>query len=294
MGKISTVLFFIGILISSCTKEVNIDVPEHNPSLVINSLFSSGSIINLYVGKSVSIFDNSNKIIPDAKVLLYEESTIIDTLIFHSGLYISKIQAKSNTQYTIEVSAEGFACVSATNTVPNNPVLISISQSDSTVVNDDGIRLSQVILKFKDENPEKDYYEVILYLNYYDSYSKEYVTISTWIDEVADPVILGEGLFNYSPESYIFSDKLFNGGEYTMYLNYYKPDYISSYKLILYFNKTSEDYYLYKRKLTIFKWSQDQNIFSGPSEPVILHSNINGGLGIFAGFSTVSRIININ
>ena len=117
-----------------------------------------------------------------------------------------------------------------------------------------------------------------------------------------DPVLTSTGLLDYEPKTLIFNDNLFNCKDISIKVNYAieaagrpkigdGPEY--RYNLLISFRSISESYYLYKQKQIVYLFSLQSDIFTGASEPVQLYSNVNGGYGIFAGYSSDDRIINV-
>jgi hypothetical protein len=67
----------------------------------------------------------------------------------------------------------------------------------------------------------------------------------------------------------------------------------AEYNLKISFRSVSESYYKYKERQFAYLFSLENDILSGMSEPINLYSNIMGGYGIFAGYSTDEKLITI-
>lgn len=281
--------------LASCTKIIELELPAHESKPVVNSLFCADSTFKVYIKKSISIFDTAIIYPDNALVKLYEDDVLSDTLQFADNRYISNITARIGYRYKIVVLLPGFDTVFSIGTIPDRVSIYSISHKESILVDQDRIHYSQLKFSFTDTDPGPNYYELDIIEKYW-PYGAESDTIYgfTWVDNNVDPVLEDEGLLDYNPGTYIFTDRLFNESEYTMTVNYTCPNNdTDEYDVILIFNSISENYYKYKRSLAVFNWANDADIFFGAPEPVRLYSNITGGYGVFAGYSSFGYTIKI-
>src|SRR3954463_15724328 len=81
------------LLTISCEKNVNIKIPEKDPSLVVNAVIGKGMDIVVTVGKSLYILKGSGNplgnmglyFVENAQVVVYENGVSIDTLQYKPG-----------------------------------------------------------------------------------------------------------------------------------------------------------------------------------------------------------------
>ncbi len=169
-------------------------------------------------------------------------------------------------------------------------------------------------LKFNDNGNEKNYYRLIVQ-------TIQYFTINDTINHTTRDSTLIHYSFNFSdvvsgnnanndPSTLlgsgsngnmytVFSDELFNGKSYSLtfstdqliydYLKsefgrYRNPD---KYKINIYLQSISRDYYLYLKTRVA---SSGDNFFT---EPVQVHNNIKGGIGIFGSY-TSSNVVSFD
>jgi len=132
-------------------------------------------------------------------------------------------------------------------------------------------------------------------------YTSSY-SISFQIEPViADPVLRAESDLDYSPFTYLFSDKLFNGQQYLMknkfmsavtggyFTTSFAPEPKVHYAIL---RTVSRNYFNY-RKLWLRHYRNQQigNKVEEPisttllSSPIPMYSNIKGGYGIFAAYN---------
>lgn len=312
MKKILTILFIIiSIVTSSCQFEryVDIDVPDIEPHLVLNSLlFTDKDSSFFYITKSRSTFSTQYntwwglykdkfEYVEDADFNLLVND-ISHKLVYSKKdsayLYLSKLKPDDNIE--IVVNQEEGELRSKT-TLPLPPSVLSV---DTVKVNKTiygSVReLLQFKVKIKDYPNQADYYRLIIniWASWYGSwYAPNYYT--------EDPV-LTQGMpsemespdfdFIKYPTNYlsIFRDKLFEDGEYTLifYIDYpyvvlgeeYSEKGIISVKL----QSITDDLYNYYFSLQRNKFMQDNDY----NEPIVIFNNIQGGLGILGASNEVT------
>jgi len=100
---LSTTLLFSLILIS-CDMEtvIDIDIPPHDPVLVLNGILDTDTNTQLVVSHSVGAFSNTNpSFINNANVMLYKNNQFIDSLYPDTNVICGialKIKAAINIQ----------------------------------------------------------------------------------------------------------------------------------------------------------------------------------------------------
>jgi hypothetical protein len=272
-------------LLSSCQKVINIDLPETAPKIVVNSFFTDSSRIKVHLSKSIGILESSAPDITDASVLVMKNGVIIDTMYLDSGFYYSHILAERNKPYTLEVRAPGMESVFCEDIIPEKTILQSYIYTDSILIDEYGMILNELKLDFQDPSGPS-FYEVELEAKDGNSF------MGIIYKNNSDPVITSTGLLDYNPQTLIFTDKMFDGKHCSVKI-YFASDPWLEYKLKVSFRSVSESYYTYKAKQFAYLFSLHQDIFSGMSEPINLYSNIRGGYGIFAGYSSDEKVITV-
>lgn len=211
-----------------------------------------------------------------------------------SGYYYSHIIAEQNKNYSLKIFAPGTDTVFCEDIIPEKTILQSVSYTDSVLINEDGNIINELRLDFQDfDGP--NFYEIELAGN--DTVRNTYVPVSDnnvpiIFDKNSDPVITSTGLLDYDPRTLIFTDKMFDGQHCSVRIYFYTQWY-RDYNLKIILRSVSESYYRYKEKQFAYLFSLDYDIFSGMSEPVNLYSNVTGGYGIFAGYSSDEKEITV-
>jgi hypothetical protein len=275
----------IFLMLSSCSKEVTIDIPAPEPKPVLNCLFTSDSLFKVHLSESTSVFDPPFAYGAGQKIFLYENNIIKDSLRWEDEYYTSNITPQFNASYRIEwVHKDN---ISSVDDIPEFVAMQSASFHDSVAIDSDGVFFSECEIEFTDNSFQKNYYEISLFKLY--ELNNEIATDEAYLFS-SDPVIEAEGLTDYYPSSIILSDTLINGQNYKLKINYYPPYWSTGevvdnkYKVIIHFRSISENYYKYKKALIVHEYNQDGDIWDGLGNPVPMFTNIEGGYGIFAGY----------
>jgi len=283
---IKTLIFFVIISsLPSCKKVIDIELPATDPKIVVNSFFTEDSQIKIHLSKSIGILDNIIPECTDATVIMRENNIIIDTMYYQSGYYYSHIMAEKNKKYSLEISLPGMDTVFCEDIIPEKTYLQSCVYTDSVLIDEDGFIINELKLDFQDLAGPTFYEVELTATDIINNYKW-----SPWFKKNSDPIITSTGLLDYNPRTLIFTDKMFDGKHCSVKI-YFATQSYSDYKLKINFRSVSESYYKYKEKQFAYLFSLENDIFSGMSEPINLYSNITGGYGIFAGYTSDEKPI---
>lgn len=295
------------IFISSCELVVDVDLPEFEPSLVLNGTISTDdTLITIFLSQDKDILANANnydfKDVSDAEVILYEGESMLQELVeTDPGIYVSTLQPVKGKTYTIKASKSGFESIEASTTIPleTPDILINSMSLRPTEYGGENIRLSYTI----NDKPGKDYYEIKLYVlfNYEESYYDEDLdslivmkSEANWEEIWYNKVGADLDEFEENSENYTLSDELFNGRSKEFLIEFDNPYWYSNYydkpsdasdttKLKMVVKKLNEEYYRYLVSSQL-QYDVDGSPFS---EPVQVYSNVVNGYGIFSSFNSI-------
>ncbi|TNE28929.1 MAG: DUF4249 family protein [Bacteroidetes bacterium] len=109
-------LFFNFILVLSCSKSADIDVPTAPVRLVLDAKVLQGDSATVTLRSSYPTYEEDEQIWLDstAKIVLFENGVAVDTMKpthERQFRYISRYLTKPNTNYTVEASYVGFPSV---------------------------------------------------------------------------------------------------------------------------------------------------------------------------------------
>lgn len=274
MSKLKSIylLFSILVLVSSCEKDADIELPKTSPKLVLYSYISpSDTFIEVQLTKSIPFFGKvdynaENKPVTDAKVeIIGNGQSAIIPFDFGKERYIiangQKISIIAGMTYQLKVSApDGFSC-SATTKVPLiAPDQITV-QIDSSIRNYDGYDEMEyrIISKWKDVAGISNFYNHIVEISYENSGGGYSACSAILSDENKDGTIINQNCITNA------------------YIDPFNPQgrNLSGKVLLL---TTDYSYYKYHESLSRY---EDDNPFS---EPVQIYSNVDGGLGCFGSY----------
>lgn len=304
MKKIIILSLAIISVISACRKKLDIDIPEADKNIVVNGIITPDSLIKINISKSQNSLDNGKiPYLETATVKLYEDDEFIEELSHTtSGNYISTINPEINKKYKINVDYENLKSVNAKIELINSVEIISIDTSKVVSTEDYGGENSKFFLKIKfDDNAnEENYYFISLTISVPEYAYAEDTTIFIGMTELLagvnsnDPVFRNEdSYFNFEGmEGRAFSDKLFNGKQYTLKVNttYWNGNY-SPYGYQEYDTEQTtvkiklltinRDIYNY-----IISYNLNDQTGDDPfAQPVQVYTNIENGLGLFSGYT---------
>lgn len=123
-GKFTKFILWAGIIFTACTEVIELEFPDHQPLLVVNSLSSPDENWRVQVSLSKDLNDEAfYPLIDNAVVELYEEGVLLEQLPNQgNGMYASANNLPiAGTEYTLKVSATGYESVQATIRMPEVP-----------------------------------------------------------------------------------------------------------------------------------------------------------------------------
>ena len=290
-------LIFSALTLSNCTKEIEFDAQDIAPRIVVNSLFTNDSIWAAHISRSVGVLETTSyTTIDDANVNIFDANANLVTTLTHqgNGLYTSPtgLTPQANQSYTIEASASGYESVNASNSIPS---AVPIYQLDTvTSTNSDGETILEATITFQDPPNISNYYMLEVYVT------------GTWINEweedtteIREPLQIScddinvetVNRFNFGgfENTYLYlmvKDQNFDGENYSLtfsVINYAElkdMDLFGEIRLV----NTSEEYFNYLKSFNMY-----QRTINNPfATPVQVYSNVNNGMGIFAGGTLTS------
>lgn len=321
-------LSFFGFILyfSSCETVVDIDIPDREPKLVLNSVVSTDQRFEGNVSLSRFILaDEPFQKVEMAEVSLYESNRLLQsTFTNRKGDFTFDLQAKPGRQYTIIVDKEDYPSIEATALIPRQVNIQSI-EIDSialenmlaqeehcadTLTPEQTLKLLQsnteFVLHFQDQPGESNFYGVSARIRarvkekiqQEDGRRKDTVIVLDFAArmETLDPALSSDDKLNiesepYQDDEFLFNDRIFDGESYGFTFKINGNDLSPQGKVLdlnIYFRlkSISEEHYLYTKS----KETQDENEGNPFAEPAPVYNNIQNGFGIFAGYSVHTTI----
>lgn len=287
---------------TACEKQIDIDAGYQEPKLVIDAIGTTDTLLSVNITESRPIFGahSSSEGFPpvtNATVNLTANG-VIYTASREDNHYLFPYTPQGGDQLSLQIDVPGHPSVSAMTTVPADPLIGEVAFSDY----DDGYDLTFRI-PLTDRANSTDYY--LITMHHYDTiFETYYIQDSVPIHDTIynhdayfycdDPLVvtdvsvldmIGEyGIPSFFGETMLFTDERMDGQSHTIEIKCNNPYYNLPYEVHITFvievASLSRDAYLYLKTLQSARESSDMlNLFS---EPVQIHSNIDGGIGIFA------------
>ncbi|MCB0564433.1 MAG: DUF4249 domain-containing protein [Phaeodactylibacter sp.] len=277
---------FTGCDSDNFSQIVEVDIPEHESRLVLNARVSSlDTGVTALVANSLGILDTSAYYIPeDATVRLFRDGELLgnDFSFMQPKLkYFLALDEPLGTApalYQMEVSAPGYDPISAEQYMPVPTPIHSLKFERNGAIDDEGRRADGIEVQLTDPADEENYYALEFFYEISegqpggDTITYSNPVYASTLDQIVQ--------YGYHYEQ-LFTDKSFNGSSYTVSLYTYEgtlPEGASNTRLVARLYSLSRDAFLYDLSLRQYYDAQD-NPFA---EPVTVHSNIEGGYGVFA------------
>ncbi len=267
-------IVILSVTLTSCEKVVtNVDLPDAEQQLVIQSFISpQDDITKVWVSLSTPVFsetpyDIEEDFLDNATVVISDGATS-KTLVFKNSknyYYISSLDFPivAGKTYTLNVSTPDGKKCDAMCTVPlSNPLSFELVSIDTNTYDDDYGFLKT---RFKDISGEKNYYRVF-------AYDKR---------PHAGDTIYNELYPEYGNE--VFTDINNDGNWLNQTFHFYNNIKILVFNIL----NVDKHYYSYHKSVI---GNEDGNPFS---EPVIVYSNVNNGLGVFCAYNSLSEEIDV-
>jgi hypothetical protein len=280
------------VLLPACEQLVSLDVPATPDRLVVNGFFNPDSTWSVSLYRSAppeDTVDPASQYVSDAWVVVRAEGGgVVDTL-HHvgGGTYRAGTRPEEGRTYTLEVDAPGFGPVLARSQAPEATALTACEAAELEV--DD--LFSQQLAFTIDDGAGSQIRRLTL------TAARSGCVTSACLKQArfrSQDTVLRESFggidmpyFRRSPENEyrgfaVFADEAFEGREHALDLRIdERAGSLATSQFMLTITTVSDDYYRYHRTLI-----EQQAAAGNPlSEPVRVYSNVEGGLGVFAGFT---------
>lgn len=287
-------LLLVTFFIFSCQKIRDDLLPQGRSQMYFQSILTPDSNIKVFVGKSVGIQDDINSPVNDAIVLAFINNVFSDTLrLVGHGIYKSWVKPEITDTVRIEVISDGK--MSGESIIPAPAYVTNTSYVCSTYYHAlDQEYHGTLIFSIEDDPETENYYEMLIYTREKLSGGKfsYYYRVSDYYIFKPDIIIQNEGDWDFEPSTLFFSDKLFSGetGNFTFTITGVSTNgYIT-------LRSISKEYYYYRKFYTRHAYNAQLNsdgirnlLFTG--EPLDMYTNIQGGLGVCAAYSSTTTKI---
>lgn len=285
------IILIQAIIVAGCEKEIAYNGGNFNNFLVLNTTLNANQEPECSITRSNTILESNEPItIKDASVSLYADNEwrAFNYSNDEAEYRIEGLTIKEGEKYEIKVEHPDFPNLTAITTIPLKPKaeLVSLKRANASAEYS-----NKMEAKVKIIDPQgSDFYQLKVFHTINPNY-KNKIEIESNDAVLNGNKVVTNSEFEDQPENHykVFNDDLFNGKEYTLtFTFYFYTDDESLPELNIEISKINEDLFLYYKTLDAAQFFLDDPF----SEPVRLHTNINGGAGIVGARSTLNLPIN--
>ncbi|MFM9945304.1 MAG: DUF4249 family protein [Bacteroidia bacterium] len=296
MKKILLFLFVAALLGSSCEEEISSStITKYNDRLVVNEYFNNNEPFSIQVSISKDAYKEPNPFVIDStKVKLKLTENGVNIPLFYddfAGVFNSLVKPQPGKRYELTASSSSYGTAFTSGLLPGD-----IDSKNSVCIENGGIDMqgnkSDLLkLTFKDNAGTKDYYK----LNFF--YYSELVDKFNAFDFELKDILSAVNTIKTRDGGFLFSDESFSGKEKTF--TAVPPFGIvsgnSKIKYLIQIQRLNDDFWKYNTSLEQYRGGlsgggSGSNIFGGA---VVVYTNIQNGLGIFAGSNIESDTIKV-
>ena len=301
--KFEVLYISLVLVLVSCSKDIEIDIPEKEKKLVLYSTIvpftlPQPKLNGFYISETRHIFDTTKTNVKDAIILLYINDVITDTIYYseEGNYYPMKLEhyPKPGENFRVEVERGNFPKLIAETSIPSKVEITNCELIPFAFLNEEGMPVSEITLSFKDPADEINYYEIAVSpANFSYENDENFKRLTT-----NDRIITSESYYPDAirfdvpnPKFLLFNDSEINGKEHTLKIYYNAPfihsenDFIPSHYITVHFRNVSREYYYFKTSLIKQSYNKREDILYGIGEPVEVYTNVVNGFGVFAGFN---------
>ena len=300
-----TLLFSLCFVSCDMETVIDLDIPSHEPVLVLNGLLDTDTNTQIVVSHSVGAFSNGTpSFIYNANVLLYKDNQFIDSLLpdMTDLIYVHYADSDYNTDslpmyyyksnhipekdatYKIDVNHSDYTPISAETYIPDDIEVNIIDIDTATNENKIGVEFD-----FYDDINQENFYRLKLYTSCEKKEGKRFRGYGIMLanEPSFEESDIFEGFFSgysFAGHEVIFNDNLFNGTNKKIRLDvkigkreddfqYFQCD-----TIFIEFSTFSDDTYSYYNSLGDHSEKGELGLFGGEVIPV--YSNVENGLGV--------------
>jgi len=282
---------------------IDLDIPPHEPVLVLNGLLDTDTNAQIIISHSVGAFSGGRpSFIRDANVLLYKDDQFIDSLLLDmtSLVYVNYYDdytadslamyyykndyiPEKNTTYRIEVDHYDYPSISAETFIPDDITVYNIDVDTTSQEDKIGLTFS-----FDDNANQQNYYRLKLFSSCTKEWENEDGDIEEWgfrgdtrfmSNDPSFPSDIPFDGYTFEGNNVVFTDALFNGQQKTITLDVISDlKYADCDTVIIRFSTFSDDTYSYYNSLGDHSEKGELGLFGGEVIPV--YTNVENGLGV--------------
>ncbi len=288
MRYLKPLVFLLVICLTGCTENVkDVELPDHEPKLVVQGYLVPNQVLTMFVGKSRSIEKAAKSMgVKNAEIKITGGGNTINQFTYLKNGYYGDTgrKFKAGKTYTLTVSKKGFETISAKTTIPKAVPIQEVEYNSEAIIDNQGDKRDRVSIQFKDPGSRNNFYEIRL-IKTPDSSLPRRSPVSIPV-ESRDPAVD----FNVNQNVVLLEDGFINGKTYDLTINFNSvrdsSKLLNRGKVIL--RSVNKAYFKYKKKLNL-QASNENSLGPFRGEPVQIYSNVENGYGVFAGYHETEK-----
>ena len=302
-------LFILLPLLHSCDDELEFNVKTASPRLVVNSIFAQDSLIRIEISTTARLGDGSHiRSLTDARVFLTEGGIAITDLILDSTmttqwymlgtskpqdkkLYFFRTEyttARSGRPYRVEVMHKDYTTVAASSTIPRAARAHILPSRGNSNLSLDGEDFKEITFDIVD-NGQENYYALELLVKEGKKAPRKkvifYATEKIFAQNLSNSDDhSGQGVYYLPNNGVYFTNQKFLGKtrKFSIYAD--AKMLAQSEEVQLRILSLSNQFYQFATT-----WQKQRYNVGDPfAQPVTVYSNIQNGLGVFAGYTVTT------
>jgi hypothetical protein len=267
-------LFYIAFVAvaASCNQQIPFDDPQTEPKLVVHSFIEPNDPVSVSVSRSSSILRPRDvEVLNDVAASFYENGTHVgDFTVDESDIYNLDFYPTLGNVYEVRVEDDELESISSETTIPSPASVSNVTVEDVELLDDDSV----FRIAFDLDDPDGENFYILHVVQQFSVGSQSGVSfVST------EPYFLGGSQDNYFWSGAAFRDDSFNGQKKRMVIDvdWFNPGEDITYQILLV--TASEEHFLYHLSYRAYQETNGDPF----AQPVQIFSNVENGLGIFAG-----------
>ena len=286
-----------GVMLTSCEEEFILKEKDFKPSIVLNSIFTSDTAWVLTLNTSRNILDPESVIKPivDAKVIISQNSgqTLCELVHIGNGVYKGEwCNPSPENTFNVYVNSSLYGSVSASSRMPARAKVSNVEFSST------GEDRTRINFSIEDKSLENNFYiwslvdiptEVAITKP---TDPKIQLDITKWVKEINDNInsikgyrITSDFSAAESPASTINTSLTANNDLIVDRKDLINASIDDKPKSVTYLRILTVSDELFKYYKSIENYLQYEGKNSSVNESEYIYSNVNGGIGVFAGYT---------
>ena len=272
---------FVGCFTDEIRPDLLIDYQE---KIVVNAVIDADQNVSIELTDSRSVLDSNFYGLVDDAVVELTSVNGTDKLTFDlfSEQYILNKSFVSGSSLSLSISHPDLPNARSVIRIPDNidatSDLVVEGATDSA-----GNKLDVLQISFSDEAQIENYYKINVY--YFSTGASSWIPLNF---DKSDPSLADYNSYTLNDAGVLFADDLFNGKDKTismvMPFGLVSSNPGDKYRIDL--SSISKDYFKYYTSLQRAQDAKEITFNGGYNNAVVIHSNIDGGLGILGAQST--------